>query len=278
MRLMDRRAALLLVAIAGCYSPTIAEGIPCGEDMACPSALICDPQTSRCVRELSPAADAARLDASADAMLDAASTDFVDTFSRPDGPAIGNGWIEKVAAVYALAGGEVTRVDTVDTSYRDNIVYRPASENQRDVEVSIRVRFLQTPPRYAQIFARARTATIGTLDAYDGYLLYVDGETTNEVVLGRQVGNVFVVTLERIVLAEPFDVGSTYRLTLRVQGADPVALGATIEKRQNNVWVTIGSATAIDTAANRIVEPGTVGFGGDEIAAYVYDELRRASL
>jgi hypothetical protein len=102
--------------------------------------------------------------------------------------------------------------------------------------------------------------------------------TTNEVVLGRQLGNVFVVTLSRFVLSEPFNTTDRYRLTLRAQGSSPVALEARVEKQTPNGFVLIGSTTASDSAANRITEAGTVGFAGDEIAAYVYDEFRRTNL
>jgi hypothetical protein len=147
------------------------------------------------------------------------------------------------------------------------------------VEVSIRVRFVQTPPRFPQIFVRARSATINAVDSYDGYLLYVNGSSvSNQVVLGRQLGNVFVATLSTITLSAALDTTSMFRMTLRATGTNPVALTATIERLEGTTWVTIGSTSVNDSAAERIQTAGTVGFAGDEIAAYVYDEFRRTAL
>jgi len=212
----------------------------------------------------------------ADAPVDAASNSFIDPFTRADNPNLGNGWIEKTPGTFSITNDEVVRVDTTIT-YRDNMVYRPASEDLRDIEVSIRVRFNQTPPRYPQIFVRARSASIAQPDNYDGYLLYVDGSTAMDVVLGRQLGTVFVVALSRFTLSEPLGTAVPYRLTLRAIGSAPVLLEARVEKL-GGTPVLIGSTTFQDSAANRITEAGTVGFAGDEIAAYAYDDFVRTAL
>ncbi len=270
--------AALLVAAAACYAPATREGIPCGPGDACPSDQTCDPVTSHCVRTLSPN-DAATDGAPVDTPIDAAVSEFVDTFSRPDGAAIGNGWIEKNPAAFSITGDEATRVGTSLVSYRDNLVYRPAGENVLDVEVSVQVRITSLPPRFPQIFVRARTATITAANSYDGYLLYVDGDTVaDQVVLGRQLGNVFVETLSQFTLSEPLTTAGRYRFVLRAQGTAPVMLAARVEKLAGTTWTTIGSTTADDTAAECIAEPGTVGFAGDEFARYIYDDFRRTML
>lgn len=270
--------AVLLVVAAGCYAPAAREGSPCGPGAACPSDQTCDLVTSLCVRTLLPS-DAAADTGPSDAPPDAAMSEFVDTFSRPDGAAIGNSWIEKNPEAFSLAGDEVTRVGTSLVSYRDNLVYRPAAENMLDVEVSVRVRITSLPPRFPQIFVRARTTTITAADSYDGYLLYVNGGTTaDQVVLGRQLGDVFVETLSQFTLSEPFTTTGRYRMVLRAEGTAPVVLAARVEKLVGTTWTTIGSTTASDAAPERIAKPGTVGFGGDEFARYIYDDFRRAAL
>jgi hypothetical protein len=259
-----------VIALASCYAPRANEGVACSPAGECPAGQICDPATGRCAREL---ADAGL----ADVPIDADVTRFVDDFERPDG-AIGNGWIEKNPSVYSLARGEVVRVPTPTESYRDNMVHRPASEDLRDVEISVRVRFTASPPGYAQIFVRGQSETIAAPDAYDGYLLYVEGGLTDELVLGRQRGSVFVATLRRFTLAEPFDTTSSYRLTLRAAGNMPVSLHASVEREVGDQWIVIGETTAEDSASNRIKDPGTVGFAGNEVETYVYDEFRRVAL
>jgi hypothetical protein len=259
------RALVAVAASGGCYDASPPEGAPCSPRGGCPIGLVCD-GTGRCTR--TPGGDAPG---------DAAAAVFVDSFSRPDGETIGNGWIEKRAPTYSLAGGEVVRIETIE-SYRDNMVYRPASEDVRDVEISINVRFTAVPPGFAQIFVRGAASTIAAPDAYDGYLLYIAGEQTDLAILGRQHGTEFVTTLASIPLSPPLDAGSTFRLTLRATGARPVALRARIERREGSSWTAIGEAAVEDDADVQIDTAGTVGFAGNEAATYVYDDFQRVSL
>lgn len=256
-------AAIAVAATAGCYAPSPPEGAPCSAAGDCPSGLVCD-GTGRCTRAPGDGPDGP-------------VPDLVDPFSRPDGPSLGNGWIEKLPSTYALAGGEVVRVDTPE-SYRDNMVYRPASEDVRDVEVSIRVRFTAIPPGFAQVFVRADSATIAAPDSYDGYLLYIEGDVTGEAVLGRQRGSVFVTTLSKFSLSPPLDAGSTFRLTLRATGAQPVALRARVERLERGAWTAIGETAIEDFDASQITAAGTVGFSGHELATYAYDDFQRTPL
>lgn len=64
----------------------------------------------------------------------------------------------------------------------------------------------------------------------------------------------------------------------QAQGTAPVMLAARVEKLVGAAWSTIGSTTFDDSPAERITTPGTVGFAGDEVAAYVYDDFRRTLL
>ena len=269
------RVAAIGSLLVGCYQPAAIDGARCGPGGACPTEQRCDPATDRCTANPSDADTPDIVDAPIlDAPPDAPASGFVDTFDRPDADALGNGWIEKRAPVFRITAGEVTRIATVE-SYRDNMVYRPASEDVRDVEVSIRVRFSEIPPRFAQIFVRADSSTIEAPDSYSGYLFYVDGTVDNQVVLGRQIGTPFVVTLQRVVLSEPINTTDRYRLVLRALGANPVLLHARLEKLVvGGAGVVLGEATLVDTDPLQLTAAGTVGFAGDEIAAYAYDEFR----
>lgn len=62
--------------VAACYSPTPRPGAPCGDNGACPSALVCSPATQTCEPT---AVDATVADAPHDAMVDAS----LGTFSTP---------------------------------------------------------------------------------------------------------------------------------------------------------------------------------------------------
>lgn len=173
-------------------------------------------------------------------------------------------------------GGCAVRIETLE-SYRDNMVYRPASEDVRDVEISIRVRFTALPPGFAQLFVRGDSATIAAPDAYAGYLLFIAGEQTDLAILGRQRGSVFVTTLASFPLSPPLDAGSTYRMILRATGARPVALRARIERLDGGAWTEIGETAVEDHTDAQIEAAGTVGFAGNEAATYIYDDFRRVS-
>jgi hypothetical protein len=252
--------AVALPAVAGCYDPSPREGAPCSTRGDCPSGLVCD-STDRCTR----------------APADVPDELFEDAFARANGASLGNGWIEKRQPTYSLAAGEVVRIETKE-SYRDNMVYRPASEDVRDVEISIRVRFTAVPPGFAQIFVRAASSTIAAPDSYDGYLLYVAGDQTDEAILGRQRGSVFVTTLSRFPLSPPLDASSTYRMILRAVGARPVALHAKLERLDGGSWTEIGETATEDHDDSQLDAAGTVGFAGNEQATYIYDDFQRVSL
>lgn len=166
---------------------------------------------------------------------------------------------------------------TVET-YRDNMVYRPAAEDARDVEASIQVRFTAIPPGFAQIFVRGVSQAIAEPDSYTGYLLFIAGEQTDLAVLGRQRGSAFVTTLASLPLSPPLDAGSTFRMVLRATGARPVVLRARIERLDNGAWVRTGETAVEDHTDAQIDVAGTVGFAGNEMDTYIYDHFRRVTL
>lgn len=78
----------LLVATApaaGCYDPTLADGLPCSADDHCPNGQQCDVATHRCLRDPGAPADARDVDAPTDTPLG----ELRDEFSRPDDNALG---------------------------------------------------------------------------------------------------------------------------------------------------------------------------------------------
>ena len=269
------RLLLVLVVTAGCYDPTPAIGVRCGTDDACPAELAC--LGERCVppgtvNDATPDVPPPPppIDAPPPPML------FVDSFDRPDGDTLGNGWIEKTPATFSLRSQAVARV--LSTSYRNNLVYRPASEDLRDVELSIVMRPMTVPVGSPQIFVRAQASTIATSNTYDGYLMYVSGGS-DDVVIGRQLGAVFVVELTRFTVAPAFDTTSTYRMTLRAVGESPVSLRGSVERMTPTGWTLVGTASVDDTAANRITGAGSVGFSGStDDPGYTYDDVTRTPL
>jgi hypothetical protein len=200
---------------------------------------------------------------------------FFDDFGRPDAAAIGNGWIEKSANAFSLAGGRVTKA-TTSTGFADNLVYRPGAELMLNGEASVEVRFASLPPGYAQVFVRGQMATIANFGTFTGYLLFVDN-ATNRAYVDRIQNGAFNV-LQQITLSPALNTTDTYRLRLRAIGTNPVVVTASVERYTGSDWAVIGQANVNDTAATRVATAGTAGFTGYvEGGVYSYDNFTRTS-
>jgi hypothetical protein len=196
---------------------------------------------------------------------------LMDDFNRPANAVLGNGWVEKTPAAFALTGTVVSKAAT-GTGFTDNLVYRPVTEAVRDVEASVEFRVASLPPGYPQVFVRGQTATIGNAGIFDGYLLFVDNNPT-QATLSRLNSSSFT-TLSQLPLAPGLNTTDTYRLRLRAVGTDPVVVTGVVERYTGSGWVAIGQATANDTAATRFITAGTVGFSGHtEGGIYTYDNF-----
>ena len=207
----------------------------------------------------------------------AAVETLFDNFDRADNPVIGNGWIEKSAGAFALAGGRVQKLATPGSDYRNNVVYRQGSEDVLNVEASTEFRLLGTPIGYPQLLVRGQANTIAGANQLDGYLLYMNGSTSSAVI-ARQRGTNYDVPVSIFGLSQALNTNDTYRLRLSVQGTNPVRLTAYIERLNSGVWQLIGQASYDDYAADRISTAGTVGFGGFEENTYAFDNFRRLYL
>jgi hypothetical protein len=206
----------------------------------------------------------------------AANAHLQDDFNRADSATIGNGWIEKNPNAFSIQGNRLIK-NAVPTGYRDNVVYRPNSEDSLDVEAAIEFRLTGTPAGYAQVFTRLQASTVSVADRLDGYMLYLEDSSTRAI-LGRQIGSDFVTTLAAITISPALNTTDQYRLRLRTTGTAPVALEAYVERQAGAEWQVIGQATAIDAASNRIATAGAVGFGGYVESTYVMDNFTRVDL
>ena len=119
-----------------------------------------------------------------------ATAHLQDNFDRADNAALANGWIEKNAGAFTLAGNRAAK-QVVGTGYPDNLVYRPAGEDVLNVEASIELQLTSATPGYAQLAVRVQSATVGNAGAFDGYLLYLNN-SASQIILGRQTGTAFV--------------------------------------------------------------------------------------
>jgi hypothetical protein len=200
---------------------------------------------------------------------------FFDDFQRADGASIGNGWIEKNPAAFQLESGRVTK-NVVTVGYRSNVVYRPANEQIRDVEAAIEFRLSTTSNLgYPQLWARAQTSTVGTVDMLDAYGLYFAG-STRDVRLVRNSGSNDATTFElgNVIASPPLNTTDTFRLRMRVTGTAPVHIDAYVEVRASFAWSTIAQLSVNDTNQNAITNAGVVAFSGhDTETAFTYDNF-----
>jgi hypothetical protein len=204
-----------------------------------------------------------------------AANDFVDDFSRADGSVIGNGWVEKNPAAFALQGNRVAVQGT--GAYWNNLVYRPASENSLDVEASVEFDLIGSYVGYPELFVRLQTDTAQTPDNFTAYLLYIAADPSIAT-LNRHGQGGYGTSLANINLNPALAVGDTYRLRLRAEGTDPVQLDAFVERFNGTGWDIIGQTSFADADPNRITTPGSVGFSGDAETGYLYDNFRRSLL
>lgn len=206
-----------------------------------------------------------------------APADFVDNFARADAADIGNGWIEKAPTAFSIAGGEAAKVSAGGNDYRNNIVYRPAAENQLDVEASIEARFLTSDIGYPNVAVRVQSSTVASANMLDAYLLYLNNSGT-QALLARQRGGAYDTQLATFGVSPAINTTDRYRLRLRAVGTNPVVLNAFVERLVGSSWVTSGQATFNDVANDRIATAGSVGFGGYIETSYRFDNFTRTNL
>jgi hypothetical protein len=217
-----------------------------------------------------PPLDAAGIDA-AGGDGGTTSNTFFDDFARDDGSVLGNGWIERQPNAFRLTNGSVVKNDTF-TSYRDNITYRPSSEDVLDVEVTMELKVTAIPASgNPQLWARVRNVGVNVVDGYHIYL--DDGQVHFHLArhLGAMSNEIAFFDTQNALAT----VG-TYRLLLRVTGTSPVLVYSRLEARQQNyTWQTIGETGYTDNAPGRIKTAGAVGFSGDRDALFTFDNFSR---
>jgi len=156
--------------------------------------------------------------------------------------------------------------------YRNNLVYRPASENRLDVVASVGFEITATPIGYPALMVRLQTDTVATTGNFTGYLFYIDSNA-NTAILNRHGQGDYGTGLATLTLNPALVVGDTYRLRLSAMGTAPVQLDAFVERFNGTGWDVIGQANFSDDDSASIITAGSVGFGGDADTNYVYDNF-----
>jgi len=205
-----------------------------------------------------------------DASADAGDGGFFDDFARAEGDDIGSGWTEKSPDSFVLTAGTARKSVSAVKDYRDNLVYRPATEDRRDVEVAIE--FTSGGAGSPQLFVRADRTTITTTDAYLGYVVYV--ATPGLLVLLRQVGSAFGTVMSSASISPPVEPSKRHRLRVSARGSIRVILDTVVERFDGGTWQTASTLHHEDDRPERFADAGALGFAASiSTAGPVYDNF-----
>jgi len=191
-----------------------------------------------------------------------------DSFDRADSANLGNGWTETNAAAFSISGGRALK-STSSSSGGDALVYRPASENLADAEVSIEMRVTGSAIGYPQVFTRLQTSNRSR------YMLYVDA-SMSRAILARQTSTT-VTTLSTVTISPALNTTDLYRLRLRTTGSNPVAVAAYVERLNSGSWQVIGQSNYSDSTSSRLTSAGSTGFAGYTENTYWFDNFTRTA-
>lgn len=211
-------------------------------------------------------------------VLDDGETYFSDTFNRPDGPNLGNGWVQKTPGTFTLAGGATASAD-LSLTYHNSIVYRPAIEDRRDVEAGFD--FIRTAGNvhFPQLHARVQRDTVEDYFTIESYLFFIDDYAAPP---GRAIFAIQAPVpeetecyIEELPLPTALVEGERYRLRFRVEGTSPVVMTGWVDRFDGTTWQTMATASTthdVNTQRNPalfcdpgfmpppIVTPGSYGF------------------
>jgi len=200
------------------------------------------------------------------------AAEFYDDFQRPDSDDPLNGWTEKAPGAFRILNGALEK-QSVSSEYRDNVIYRPASEAALDGEASVEFVIDNGVPGYPQLVTRLQSNTVAQIDTLDGYMMYANNNA-GQFIVGRQTGNSFVTTLTTLDLPQALAPGETYRMRMTTVGTDPVQISAYIERLTENGYEVLGQANAEDASGSRVDTAGSAGIGGYIENGYRYDNFR----
>ena len=202
---------------------------------------------------------------------------FVDGFDRPDANAIGNDWVEKTPTAWGLGDGQVLE-EGAPLNYEDNIVYRPAAEDLRDLNVTIEFEVAEFDTNnHPQLHLRLQHEDLDIPGSVTGYILFVDEP---DLSITRQIGGAFDATRSSPLTSQVVP-DQRYKLSFTALGEDPVDLVGELYIFEGGDWTLHSSVAYMDTDPNRIDQPGAMGFSGadtDQIQNITYDNFTRTDL
>lgn len=202
-----------------------------------------------------PAVDASQHDGAATLVGDGGgptSLDFVEDFDRADG-GVGNGWLEKTPGVFSIRDQGLIVQSGDWTRY---LLYRPSEENLTDVALSVDLTWSQTSVNCdAALVARLQTDKVLRAEPFSGYATFVNDAAGLTISRVDQTGE---SVLEGVALTEKVNTTSSYRMSFRVTGDNPVRLESVLEKEEGGSYRAIGTVSTLDGATSGTRERGAL--------------------
>jgi hypothetical protein len=246
---------LLTTNLDGFDAPVAADGAAKPTPTPAPPDATTETSTGL---DASPLADASESGAPDPNLL------FADDFNRADGP-VGNGWLDPKSA-YRIEDNHVP-ISGSNYCYECNTLYRPQTDDARDIKASIEFMPLSMPPSYPQVHVRAQPG--------DNYKCYAVGvpQTDSSFFFGRCAPANDFSSLGDQALTEKIVAGRTYRLSISAAGTNPVHLVMLLERKTDNGYSVIGKKEYDDADPNRVTEPGMYGISADTTPDWIYDNF-----
>jgi hypothetical protein len=191
---------------------------------------------------------------------------FVDDFERADNVDVGNGWTETSGGGFSIVSGDV-QLFSFGSSYRP-VTYRPSTVT--DVELSAAFTLAGTIDETA-LYARMQPEEATKMGAYAAWV----APSKIEIDLYyKTVSGSGRMTLAQAPILPTLLTNKAYRIYLRVTGTNTVKVEAAVFDGAAPIVSAVGS----DSSANRIVDPGSVGFGVDDVQQTKWQEFELRNL
>jgi hypothetical protein len=214
---------------------------------------------------------------SSEGSSDGSSTDtgevlptFFDDFARAPSQALGNGWVEKNATVFAIADEMVVNDSNFFHQYYDQVV---TQQGEEALDIELRVEFrvdAANDNNEPHLIARMQPDGLDPSAFNHCYALVPQLSLDRLCAMRFDTGNGGIGAQ----WCEPwpnadFVVGDWYRLVFVVEGPGPVDLIGRLEHRVGEEWELVVAVEDQDLDDElRIVDPGAWGFSGGTSGNY----------
>lgn len=208
---------------------------------------------------------------------------FFDDFERDDAQALGNGWVEKLPAVFSIDDGMVAAGSNMPQQYFDQVVYQQDSVVS-DIELRVEFRIdVADNSNEPHLVARQQDDALPSGEPNHCYILVPqlnsDMDKEPDRLCLMRFDSTGLIGESRCTDWPNADlvVGEWYRLVMTIEGPGPVEMTGRLEHVADGVWTELVAVEWVDNAPNQIAGPGAWGFSGGTTGLfynnYVFDNF-----